>query len=803
MTHFALAPALAWGLLSRGLALVYFISFASMTNQVLVLGGTAGYVPMRDRLARMRRDFPSWRRFAYFPTLSWIHNSDVALGSFAWLGLVAAGAAFVGGPYSRVAFIACYVLYLTLDRVVYLMFPWDSMMFEAGVFAMFLPPLHVLPDVTAVVAPDPALAWVYRLLLFRVLVGFGKFKFVGSTRQDTGYLKGFLVNQPLPSLIGWFMQKLPMWMLKSALFFMFIVEIPLPFGVFVPRWSFIAAIGIDVLMLVIWLCGTFGYFSLVMMVVSLSWFDPETAQAFSFARFFALDAALPLHALILVHTIGGIMSFSLNSYCTMTWLNWPVWTRLRPRFLAAPITLYRVLHPFRWLHSYGVFPTKPSPPIKAAPVMEITWDGEEWHSLGHHFSPTHERSRPKFCSPHHARLDQSLIYDVFGLSDATVLRNLVGVWDPYGHVAAGGSWHWMRRALEGYMPSLAFDPKTIPQKSGPPIAARVRSYMLEPTTIAELRATGRWWKKTLMGPHSGPVTREGGFGEHRWPPPELWHFDDRVWLSRSSLAKLMRRAQRGENVHELVLVDADGFTAADVDCFWNDFLPRVASKHDDDWSGLRAIVTELRAKYGRDRLYQLERIAGRYGAFMLARLEPLFLERGIWPVFGKVKPTLDVKTHYHLGLLTRHILTEGRAAFDAVIATPTLANEHLPRLTMQSGAYLLALFRYEIYVTQAQKLRLMQLWLELDGRVPPTAAQQKTAARIDPIVRRFLGPLDMVDFLKTQFTRPEDSLDTPENWPRFAVSESGEFSRVQAATAPEPSPIVARAPARRSAGQSD
>ena len=797
MTQPSLAPELVWGLLSRGLALVYFISFASMTNQVLVMAGTRGYIPMRDRLAWMRRDFPSWRRFFYFPTLSWIHNSDAALGSFAWLGLFAAGAAFVGGPYSRVAFVACYLLYLTLDRVLYLMFPWDSMMFEAGFFAMFLPPLHLLPDVTAVVAPDPALAWVYRLLLFRVLLGFGKFKFLGSTRQDTGYLKAFLINQPLPSVIAWFMQKLPMWTLKLALYFMFIVEVPIPFTVFVPRLSWVGALAIDLLMLVIWLCGTFGYFSLVMMVVSLSWLDPQTAQAFSFAQFFSSAGPLWLHAIILVHMIGAAMSFPFNSYCTMTWLNWPVWTRIRPRFLTAPITLYRVLHPFRWLHSYGVFPSKPSPPIKVAPVMEVTWDGLQWHSLGHRFSPTHERSRPRFCAPHHARLDQALIYDVFGLSDATVLRNLVGVWDPYGHVQAGGSWHLMRRAVEGWMPSLAFDPTTIPHEPGPPIAARVRSYILEPTTIAELRASGRWWTKTLMGPHSGPVTRQGGFGEHAWPPPELWHLDDRVWLSRSSLAKLMRRAQRGESVHELVLVGADGFGAAEVACFWNEFLPSITSKRDHDWSGLGAIVTELRAKYGRERLYHFERIAGRYGALLLARLEPLFLERGIWPVFGKVKPTLDAKTHYHLGLLTRHILAEGRAAYDAVVATPALANEHLPKLTMQSGAFLLALFRYEIYVNQSQKLRLMQLWLELDGRAPPTAGQQQTAAKLEPILRRILGPLDMVDFLKTQFTRPEDSLDTPENWPRFALSASGDFSRVAAATEPEP------IRARRAAGQGE
>ena len=774
-----LSPETVWGLLARGIGLVYFISFASMTNQILTLGGSRGYAPLELRLARLKRDFPTWRRFAYFPTLSWIHNSDAALGSFAWLGLVAAGAAIVGGAQSPWAFVACYVLYLTLDRVAYLMFPWDSMLFEAGFFAMFLPPLHLLPEAAAIATPDPALAWVYRLLLFRVLFGFGKFKFLGSTSQDTGYLKGFLVNQPLPSPIGWLMQKLPMPLLKLALYLMFLVEIPVALLVFVPKLSAPAALAIDGFMLVIWSCGTFGYFSLIMIVVSLSWFDPTTALAFSFGELFSLHGRVLLHAMIALHFIGSVMSFPMNSYCSMTWLTWPLWLRFRSPLVRGPIAFYRALHPFRWLHSYGVFPPKPAPPVKAAPVLEVTWDGEEWHTLGHHYSPTTEYSRPKFCSPHHARLDQSFIYDVFGLNDATVLRNFVGVWDPYAHVAAAGSWLMMRRAVEGWIPDLLIDPKTIPKKDGPPIAARVRTYALEPTSIAELRATGRWWKKTLMGSHSGPVTREGGFGEHALAPPELWHTDDLVWLRRSAIGRLMERACKGESPHDLVLVDPDGFGAEDVARFWNEFLPGVAPHRDEDWSKLRAMVAELRAKYGREQLYRFERIAGRYGALLFGKLEPLFVDHGIAPVLGKVRATLDVKTHFHLGLLTRHILTEGRGAYDAVVATPAKATEYVPKLTMPSGAYLFALFRFEIWVTQSQKFRLMEIFLEPGGRKPPSEEKRKLGERFDEIVRRILGPIEMADFLKTQFRRPEDGLDAVEDWWRFAHAPDGSLVRVQ------------------------
>jgi hypothetical protein len=108
---------------------------------------------------------------------------------------------------------------------------------------------------------------------------------------------------------------------------------------------------------------------------------------------------------------------------------------------------------------------------------------------------------------------------------------------------------------------------------------------------------------------------------------------------------------------------------------------------------------------------------------------------------------------------------------------PARANEHLPHLTMQSGAYLLALFRYEIYENQSQKLRLLDLFVEVKGRRPQTEAQKKSAQRIDQILHRIMGPLEMADFLKTQFARPEDSLDTEENWPRFTLTADGSFVR--------------------------
>ena len=35
----------------------------------------------------------------------------------------------------------------------------------------------------------------------------------------------------------------------------------------------------------------------------------------------------------------------------------------------------RALHPFRWLHAYGVFPPQTPPSVRIVPVIEVSWDG--------------------------------------------------------------------------------------------------------------------------------------------------------------------------------------------------------------------------------------------------------------------------------------------------------------------------------------------------------------------------------------------------------------------------------------------
>jgi hypothetical protein len=773
-------PELIWGLVSRGLGLTYFLSFASLATQLLPIAGRRGITPIAESLQAIRRDFPAWKRFFYFPTLLWISDGDAFLGALPWIGMAGAAGVVVGGPHVPWVFGALYLIYLSLDRPAILVYPWDCLLFEAGFWAMMLPATRILPDVHAVAAPLPAVVWVYRLLVFRVILGFGKHKFTGTTPQDIGFLKGFLVNQPLPTVPGWLGQKLPMWALRGGLWTMFVVEILMPGVVFFPgKWSVLGAASIIGLMAVIEVTGNFGYFNIVTIVVTLSWLDTRTALAFRPASLFLPAEASFVNVLVVLHTLAAVFSFPFNTFCAHTWTLWPVWDRLRPRFLAWPVYFVRALHPLRWLHAYGVFPPHTPPSVKIVPVVEVSWDGEEWHALQHRFSPTVETSPPRFCAPHHERFDQAVVYEAIGLNEASIMRNIVGRWDPYGYGGVPGALALVHRVLEGTVPGTAFYDRSLERERGRPRIARVRAYMLEPTTSDERRRSGRWWNRTLIGPHFAPMRLEDGYWDAPLPAPELWHPDDIAWVRRSHLGELMKRAAHGESPHDLVLFHANGIAADDVSRFWDELVPIVAGSERNDWKRLRRAVEDLRRRYDRAQLHRWERVAGRYAVLLEARLTFLVPSLSAANGFGFKARAGKLKTGHHLRLFAYHVLGEGRDPYDALCRDSSLAAAECERMTMQSANYLQALFRYEAVLYQCQKLRLMKAFTEHEGRPEPSEAKRKNAEKLQAAVKGIVGSLDVVEFLRTQMTGPEDVLDTPEEWPRFRMDPTGEVRPVR------------------------
>jgi hypothetical protein len=741
-------------------------------------GRHAGIGMVSRRLHKLRRDFPGWRHCLYFPTLLWVNDSDAMLRGLTWLGWIAAAFVIYGGPLGFWALLICYVCYLSLDVAIALIFPWDSLLYEATLLALFLPSTLPLPQLAAAAAPAPALTWAYRLLLFRVMFGFGKQKFLGSRKEDLAYLKGFLTNQPLLSPVAWYAQKLPVALLKPAVFFMFLVEIPIPFLAFVPGWpSVLCAATTAALMVGIQLMGSFGYFSLMTICCCIPLLDNITPQTLSWAHLFGAGAPNFTDAYVLVHTLSTLVVFPFSSWIGQSWMLWAAWYQL-PRWVLAPLGFLQHMHPFRWLHPYGVFPPNNQPSAKITLMLEVSWDRKQWHEVEFVYAPTNVNSAPHFVAPHHPRGDQAVIYDTFGLNPSSLISAMLGPFDPNLFAARLPAVAFCQSVLDGTALPMT-RPGPLQQHSQRPVAARLTTVMLEPVSLAEHERSGAYWKRTYIGPHTPARELDPEFWSDCLGEPELWHFEAIMWRRRSTLRPLIDRAQKEASPDPMQLVLYDGeLSPNEVQRFWNDFMPLISGDHRRDLSTLPAVVDAVKHKFSRSERRALYRLLNRFALILVARLEPLYLHHG-------AKPEIPVRTYFHLWMLAHHIMSTSRDAYVAAVANPRAVIDHIPNMTNHTGLFALGVFRYEEFVFESQKLRLIEAFQH-----PHDPAKKRATAEIVrsenfeslPKVEQFFvrfgqrvsGFFNISMTLRDHFVGPQYDQGYPELYPVFRELESGE-----------------------------
>jgi hypothetical protein len=701
----SIPPELIWGVFLRLLGGMYLLAIAQLYHQVLPIAGTKGISPVRRRLHKIREDYPSWRRFIYFPTLLWFSATDRALKSLIILGIGAALVVIYGGPYAGVALFICWAVYLSLDIAIGLGYPWDSLLLEAGFLALLLPSLHSLPDVSMSTAPLPAVGWAFRLLLVRLMLGFGKTKFVGSSLKDAGYIKGFMVNVPLPNYLAWYAYRLPRWFFLMSLWLMLLVEGPIPLLVFVPGdLRVIAAISISSLMLGIQLTTNFGFFNLLTIVLCVPLLDSK-ASLFSQSLVGLLYPGQNLltHSILLILLIGASLQFPFNSWCTQTWMYWPVWLHIKAPWFQSMLGLCQTLTKFRLVHAYGVFPPKSAPAVRWVPVIEGTQDGYTWEEYHYRYMTTTEKSPPRFAAPYHPRLDHAIFYESIGTITSFV-ASTVGAGNPYEFSHTAGLDCLLQRLLEGEVTSNAFfRHNPFPNSSAPPIAVRVNLYRYEPTTIAERQQTGKWWHRKFVATHIPETYRDDRVWQQWLPSPEQFHWDAVVWKRRSPKVQILMSAAKTANPDVVWSVVSAGL---DEDCtsFWKTFVAPLA----DTDRGLRHLpqqVKQIRQTYSWEQLRDFELILARLILVLADRLEPEFLIP---------KPKIKVPSYFHLGLLIQHIIAKGEDAYVQVLKDPTKVHHHLKDFTLDKGLFYLGIFWFDTLTYQARKFRVASQLAPID-----------------------------------------------------------------------------------------
>jgi predicted DCC family thiol-disulfide oxidoreductase YuxK len=453
----------------RMLGAIYLFAFLSLWLQVDGLIGDKGVSPVSQFLGAVHTQLGG-QSYIALPTLCWLNSSNAFVHFLCGGGALLSVLLIVGiAPIlCLVLLFVCY-LSLTVAGQDFLSFQWDILLLETGFLAIFLAPFRwrLRRDDNAPLS-RPAL-FLLHFLLFKLMLMSGVVKLSSGdvswwnlTALDYHYW-----TQPLPTVLGWWMDKAPEWFKHFSTAFVLVVEIAGAFLIWMPRRLRLIGCGAIVLLqILIALTGNYAFFNLLAIALCLLLID---------------DAVWPRSRPTAAESIAG-------------W-RWPIWVPALLILVTMPVNamllvsafkpeakwqwtmevMYGVLEPFRLVNGYGLFRvmTKERPEI----VIEGSADGTTWQAYEFRWKPGALERPPKFVEPHQPRLDWQMWFAALG--DLRQNRWLVGL---------------VTRLLEN-TPEVVRLLGNNPFPEKPPRFIRAEVYRYRFSTLAEHRATGVWWQR--------------------------------------------------------------------------------------------------------------------------------------------------------------------------------------------------------------------------------------------------------------------------------------------------------------------
>ena len=235
-----LGPSTYWltrFVLLRVLGIVYAVAFLAAARQVLPLIGSQGLLPVDPYLHRVHDYLGSaLAGFYRLPSLFWFWHTDTALVLAAWTGFALACVVVLGfanAPMMAVMW-ALYMSFVHAGQDWY-GYGWETQLLETGFLAIFLCPLvdgRPFPRRE----PPTALIWLFRWLIFRIMLGAGLIKLRGDrVWRDLTALYYHFETQPIPGPLSRWFHFLPRAALRAGVAFNHFAEIVAPWFVFWPR----------------------------------------------------------------------------------------------------------------------------------------------------------------------------------------------------------------------------------------------------------------------------------------------------------------------------------------------------------------------------------------------------------------------------------------------------------------------------------------------------------------------------------------------------------------------------------------
>ena len=464
-------------LFARGLGVVCLLAFASLGAQAQGLFGSRGVMPIAMFVASAKR---AGHGFWDHPSMLWWWNGDAAITTV-WIVGIGASISLVVGLLPKLALALSWFAYLSFVSLgwPFMSFQWDTLLLEACFTSFFFVPWCIWDRLDSHSEPNPVARWAIWWLLFRLVFrsAFVKLASGDATWADLSALSYHYWTQPLPNVVGWYANLLPLWFQKLSCLSMFALELGAPVLVWIPRaWARRAAgVALIALMLLIALTGNYGFFNLLTIVLCISLFDDRSFQRI-LRRPVERRSAAPVAT------------------------KWSTWPSVAPAivilvsaavfftgtFGARPPGWLNPIYRFSTFNNYGLFAvmTTERPEVE----IEGTVDGETWLAYEFPYKLGPLDRPPPWVAPHMPRLDWQMWFAALGdYRRNPWLANL------------------MRRLLEGEPEVLGLLGSN-PFGEEPPRQVRALIYRYEPTSFDEKTETGDWWKRrdrTLYAPILG------------------------------------------------------------------------------------------------------------------------------------------------------------------------------------------------------------------------------------------------------------------------------------------------------------
>ncbi len=457
----------------RLLALIYLIAFFTLTFQITGLAGEQGILPLSPWLDYLLNDLGG-SAFLHFPMLFWFDQSNTFMQIVAWAGCVFSILLFLN-IWPRINLVLLFVFYLSLVQAgqTFMNFQWDGLLLEAGFLAIFLRP------------DSKVMIFLFRWLLFRLRFMSGISKLVMGDPAWLGMtaLIYYFETQPLPHVGAWYFHNLPEIVLIAATVMVLIIEIIVPFMMFLPRKYRLIAAWITLgLQLLILLTSNHNWFNFLSIALCLFLFDDKSVRRIipgGVERWLTMSWSKRLtnkpstlsknssYVLAGVLVIGGLLS-----------IHRMVTDKSLGKYSDLAIDLLQQWH---IVNTYHVFPTMTTTQIELK--IEGSIDGVNWKEYKFIHRPDALDKRPTIVLPHHPRLDWMMWFVPFH-------PRFLPWFDSF-----------LISLLENSSDVTAML-KDNPFKDQAPNFVRVHSWHYEFTTPEERERTGNWWKRTYLGPFS-------------------------------------------------------------------------------------------------------------------------------------------------------------------------------------------------------------------------------------------------------------------------------------------------------------